>query len=118
MSFVWAILVGLLSIVAQVVVFYVRFGVFNTQASFANYVSFFLAGTLGGSVLMWFLNRETSSRGRRIVLIAFLLASPLALIMMLAGGLFGPLGVLIAPQLPWVLFIWLGALVSKRISSG
>jgi hypothetical protein len=118
LSFSWALVVGLLSIVAQVVVFYVRFGVFNTQASFANYVSFFLAGTLGGSILMWFLNRETSPRGRRILLIAFLLASPLALIMMLAGGLFGPIGVLIAPQLPWALFTWLGALVSRRISSG
>ena len=118
LSFAWAILVGLISIVAQVVTFYIRFGFFNTQASFANYVSFFLAGTLGGSILMWFLNRETSPWGRRIVLIAFLLASPLALIMMLAGGLFGPIGVLIAPQIPWALFAWLGALVSKRISSG
>jgi hypothetical protein len=117
-SFAWAVVVGLLSIVAQVVVFYLRFGFFNTQASFENYVAFFLAGTLGGSVLMWFLNRETSPRGRRIVLIAFLLASPLALIMMLAGGLFGPIGVLIAPQIPWALFTWLGALVSKRISRG
>jgi hypothetical protein len=116
LSFAWAILVGLLSIVAQVFTFYIRFGFFNTQASFANYVSFFLAGTLGGSILMWFLNREISPQGRRIVLIAFLLASPLALIMMLAGGLFGPIGVLIVPQIPWALFTWLGALVSKRFS--
>ena len=118
LSFAWAILVGLLSIVAQVVTFYVRFGFFNTQASFANYVSFFLAGTLGGLILMWFLNRETSPRGRRMALIAFLLASPLALIMMLVGGLFGPVGVLIAPQIPWALFTWIGTLVSKRLSSG
>lgn len=116
LSFSWALVVGLLAIVAQVVTFYIRFGFFNTQASFANYVSFFLAGTLGGSILIWFLNREESARARRIVLIAFLLASPLALISMLAGGLFGPLGVLIAPQIPWALFTWLGALVSKRFS--
>jgi hypothetical protein len=30
LSFAWAILVGLLSIVAQVVTFYIRFGFFNT----------------------------------------------------------------------------------------
>lgn len=52
---------------------------------------------------------EESPRARRIVLIAFLLASPFALILMLAGGLFGALGVLIAPQIAWALFTWLGA---------
>jgi hypothetical protein len=118
LSFAWAMLAGLLSIVAQVVTFYVRFGFFNTQASFANYVSFFLAGTLGGCILIYFLNIQTSPRAHRVVLIAFLLASPLALIMMLAGGLFGSIGVLIAPQIPWALFTWLGALVGKRISRG
>jgi hypothetical protein len=118
LSLAWAMLVGLLSIVAQVVTFYVRFGFFNTQASFANYAAFFLAGTLGGSILIWFLNREESARARRIVLIAFLLASPLAVILMLAGGLFGPIGVLIAPQIPWAFFTWLGSFVSKRISRG
>jgi hypothetical protein len=118
LSFSWALVVGLLSIVAQVVTFYVRFGFFNTQASFANYAAFFLAGTLGGCILIYFLNRADSPRTRRVVLITFLLASPLALIMMLAGGLLGPIGVLIVPQIPWALFTWLGAFVSKRISSG
>jgi hypothetical protein len=118
LSFAWAAVVGLLSVIAQVVTFYVRFGFFNTQASFANYAAFFLAGTLGGCILIYFLNRQTSSRARRVVLIAFLLASPLALIMMLAGGLVGVIGVLIAPQVPWALITWLGSLVGKRVSQG
>jgi hypothetical protein len=118
LSFSWALVVGLLSILAQIVTFYVRFGFFNTQASFANYAAFFLAGTLGGCILIYFLNLQTSPRARRVVLIAFLLASPLALIMMLAGGLIGPIGVLIAPQIPWALFTWLGALVGRRVSRG
>lgn len=114
LSFAWALLVGLLSIAAQVAVFYIRFGFFNTQASFANYVAFFLAGALGGSIFIYFLNREDSPRARRIVWVAFLLASPFALLLMLAGGLLGPLGVLIAPQIPWALFIWLGTVLSQR----
>jgi hypothetical protein len=114
--FYWALLLGLLSIVAQVITFYVRFGFFNTQASFANYVFFFLAGTLGGLTLIYFLNREDSARARWTILIAFLLASPFALILMLAGGLFGLPGILIAPQIPWVLFTWIGSWLSKRIS--
>lgn len=73
-----------------------------------------MAGALGGLILIDFLNREESPRAGWIVLIAFLLASPFALILMLAGGLFGALGVLIAPQIAWALFTWLGAYVSQR----
>jgi hypothetical protein len=116
LSFSWSMLAGLLVIVAQVVTFYIRFGFFNTEASFANYAFFFLAGTLGGCILIYFLNRQASSRARWIVLIAFLLAFPLALILMLGGGLFGPLGVLIAPQIPWMLFTWIGSLLGNRVS--
>lgn len=118
LSFWWALMVGLLAILAQVVTFYVRFGFFNTQASFANYVSFFLAGILGGLILIYFFNRQGSHQARWMVLIAFLLGSPLALFMMLGGGLLGPLGVLIFPQIPWALFTWIGSLVGKRISQG
>jgi hypothetical protein len=118
LSVSWAVLVGLLTIVAQVVTFYVRFGFFNTQASFANYVFFFLAGAVGGLILIYFLNRQRSPQMRWSVLIAFLLGSPLALILMLRGGLFGPLGVLVAPQIPWALFTWLGSLLGRRLSAG
>jgi hypothetical protein len=114
LSFAWALLVGLLSIAAQVIVFYIRFGFFNTQASFANYVAFFLAGALGGLIFIYFLNREDSLRARRIVWAAFLLATPFVLLLMLAGGFFGPLGLLFAPQIAWALLIWLGTVLSRR----
>jgi hypothetical protein len=115
-SVYWAFVVGLLSIVAQVITFYLRFGRWNTEATFADYLFFFLAGALGGSILIFFLNRQASVTGRWIALVGFLIASPIALFMMVGGGLLGPLGVLILPQLPWVLFIWLGSLVGKLIS--
>jgi hypothetical protein len=47
------------------------------------------------------------------VLAAFLLASPAALLMMLAGGLFGPLGILLWPQIPWALFTWIGSILGQ-----
>ena len=109
----WALVIGLLAVAAQVLTFYFRFGSWNTTATFAEYLFFFLAGALGGSTLIYFLNRQESARARWIVLVMFLLASPLALFAMLGGGLLGPIGVLVFPQIPWALFTWIGSLVGR-----
>ncbi len=115
LSPLWSCLVGLLTVLYQVVTFYVRFGRWNTDASITDYVSFFLAGALGGWILVFFLNRQATSARRWVVLIAFLLASPVAMFMMLGGGLLGPLGTLIFPQVPWALFSWLGSLAGRLV---
>jgi hypothetical protein len=47
----------------------------------------------------------------------FLLASPIALLAMLGGGLLGPIGVLVFPQIPWALFTWIGSLAGRFGSS-
>ena len=112
----WALLVGLLSVIAQIVTYYLRFGRLNTIATLTEYLFFFLAGSLGGVILIFFLNRQTAERGRRMVLGAFLLASLVALPAMLVGGLLGPLGVLILPQILWALFAWLGSLLGRVLS--
>jgi hypothetical protein len=49
-----------------------------------------------------------------VVLIAFLLVSPVAMLFMLGGGLLGWNGILLFPQIPWALFTWIGSLVGKR----
>jgi hypothetical protein len=104
--------VGLLSVAAQIILFYARFGRWNMDAAYTDFLLFFLAGAIGGWILSFFLNRQTSSSKRRMVGIAFLLASPIALLLVLAGGILGPLGVLILPQIPWATFTgvgtWLG----------
>jgi peptidoglycan/LPS O-acetylase OafA/YrhL len=109
----WALVVGLLVIVAQVLMFYFRFGRWNTAAMFAEYLFFFLAGALGGSILVFFLNRQPSRSARWMVLVGFLIACPIALFMMIGGGLLGPFGVLAFPQIPWALFTWLGSIVGS-----
>ena len=113
MSWQWMLGVGLLSVAAQVIIFYARFGRWNTDSTFTDYLLFFLAGALGGWILTAFLNRSPASAASRAVWIAFLLASPFALVMMLVGGVLGPLGVLIFPQIPWALFTWVGSLLGK-----
>ena len=117
LSAYWAFVVGLLFVAAQVIAYYLRFGNWNTISPFSDYLLFFLAGALGGSILIFFLNRQASVTQRWIVLVAFLIASPIALTMMLGGGLLGPLGVLIFPQIPWALFTWFGSLAGRSAAN-
>ena len=112
----WSLLVGLLTIAGQVVTFYIRFGRWNTNVFILDYLLIFLAGALGGWILIYFMNRQSSSDARFVVLFAFLLASPIALLLMIAGGLLGIPGILLLPQIPWALFVWIGSFVGKRIS--
>ena len=115
-SVFWALLVGIFSIAAQVLMYFLRFGRLNTESPLIDYMFFFLAGSLGGAILIFFLNRQISTKGRWVVLIAFLLLSPIALFSMLIGGLFGPFGPLILPQIPWALFTWIGSLLGRAWS--
>lgn len=111
-----ALLVGLLTVIAQVTVFYIRFGKWNTYSTVFDYILFFAAGTLGGLILFYFLNRQNSKTAWSVTLLAFLLASPMALVMMVGGGLLGSIGVLVYPQIPWALFAWLGGLVGNFLT--
>jgi hypothetical protein len=112
-SWRWVLVMGLLSVAAQIVIFQARFGHWNTDSTITDYLLFFLAGALGGWILAFFLNRQASRTARRTVWIAFLLASPFALLMMIAGGLLGPFGVLIFPQIPWTIFPWVGSWLGR-----
>lgn len=108
-----ALFVGLLSVAAQIAVFFVRFGKWNASSTVLDYILFFVSGSLGGVILIYFLNRQNSKTARLMTLLAFLLASPVALIMMISGGLLGSIGVLMFPQIPWALFAWLGGMVGN-----
>ena len=116
LSLYWALLLGLLSCVVQAVTFYLRFEMWNGSSSAVDYLLFFVAGTLGGLILIYFLNRQASKTAWWVELIVFLLATPVALMFMIGGGLLGPLGVLIFPQIPWALFAWLGGLIAKFVT--
>ena len=115
-QFQWALLVGLLTVAAQAVTFYLRFDRWNTDAFIVDYLLILLAGVLGGLILIYFLNRQSSLDARFVVVIAFLLASPIALFMMIGGGLLGIPGILILPQIPWAFFTWIGSFVGQRLA--
>ena len=115
-SFYWSLLVGAAVILWQVGLFYIRFGSINTQSGWLDYVMFFLTGVIGGLILIFFLRQQTSNKGWWIVLIAFLLAFPVSMGFLLLGGLFGYIGILLVPQIPWALTTWIGSLIGKRFS--
>ncbi len=114
----WSLPVGLVSVIWQVVAYYVRFGQVNPYATFREYVWFFIGGSLGGLILVMFVNGQTSMRARWSVFTAFALATPVAMIFMVGGGLFGLVSVLIFPQIPWLIFTWVGSLVGKFLMRG
>jgi hypothetical protein len=114
-SMYWSFLMGLFTVIAQVILFYLRFGRWNTDSSFLDYLLFFLAGILGGAILIFFLNKQSSTSRRWSVFTAFILGTPMALLLMVTGGLLGWPGVLILPQIPWALFIWMGAALGKAL---
>ncbi|WKZ35267.1 MAG: hypothetical protein QY332_16765 [Anaerolineales bacterium] len=116
LSVYWILLTGALSALWQVATYYLRFGQLNPHALLTDYLLFFLAGALGGWILLFFFNRQTTNKARWSVLIAFLLAFPVAMFFMLGGGLLGWVGTLLFPQIPFALFTWIGSLVGKSIS--
>ena len=111
----WALLMGLLTIVYQIVMFYLRFNRWNTDSSVVDYLLFFLAGTLGGLILIYFLNRQTSKTKRFIVGLSFVMSTPVAMIFLLGGGMLGWIGILLLPQIPWTLMTWIGSLVGRIV---
>jgi hypothetical protein len=115
-SLYWSAAVGLISTLLQVLGYYIRFGELNEFATVPEYLAFFAAGLLGGLILIFFLNRQESSKGWWAVMIAFVLATPVAMIFMLGGGMLGYIGILIFPLIPWAIVTWLGSIIGKFIS--
>src|SRR5688572_22629783 len=85
LSLYWSGVVGIISVLWQVLTYYIRFGKFNEFATPIEYLMFFIAGVLGGLILIFFLNRHDTSKGWWSVMIAFILAFPVAMIFMLGG---------------------------------
>ena len=111
----WPLLVGLITVGVQIVTFFVRFGRSNTDAALVDYLSFFIAGTLGGLILIYFMNKQDTTAKRWGVLIAFLLVTPVAMLFMLGGGLLGWIGVILFPQIPWALMTWIASLLGRWV---
>jgi hypothetical protein len=91
-SFLWALAVGLVFPVLQVLIYFVRFGGLNPEAPLSDYLLFFLGGFLAGVGLIYFLRRS------------------------LVGGVMGVVGVLLLGVSPSVFITGVGYFLGRAFS--
>jgi hypothetical protein len=116
LSYWWAALMGLFFPILQGTIYYLRFGILNPYAGVLDYVLFFLGGALGGLILIALLRRSLTKAAKWSVLLAFLLATPLATLGMLGGGLFGLLGIVLLPAVIWAIITGIGYGIGRLLS--
>jgi hypothetical protein len=77
---------------------------------------FFIAGTVGGLILIALLNRSKTKAAKWLVIIAFILATPVALTGMVIGGLVGPFGVIFMSAMLWTMITGIGFFIGRFLS--
>lgn len=110
MRYLWSLPVGLAWPVTHVLVFYLRFPEnFGLDTVLESWV-FVPFGLLGGVVLVMLFSRATTMVGQAAVMIGYLLASPVAFVGSLGGGLiFHPaIGALLYGGIPLLVGMGLG----------
>jgi hypothetical protein len=116
MSYWWAVLIGLVFPILQVVIYFLRFGEMNPYAVIVDHLWFFLSGAVGALLLILLLRRSQTPVQKWIVALAYLLGTPISTLMMVGGGLLGPIGIILFPLFNWFLFCGFGFLVGRFLS--
>lgn len=107
-SFFWAPAVGLLFAILNALGFLFRLGSFSADASITDYLMFFLAGSLIGLALVYFLRQSNSRSAAIVVLVAFVISVPFALFGMALGSAVGAVGIFFLGVSPSVFLIAVG----------
>ena len=81
-----------------------------------NYLFFFIAGTLIGLGLIYFLRRSENKSTYRATIIGFIVGIPFAVFGMLLGGLAGPFGVIFLGMSPGVFTTVVGYFLGRTFS--
>lgn len=115
-SFLLAFAVGILFVVLQVVIYFLRFNTINPDASIVDYLFFFIGGTLIGLGLVYFLRRSENKGTRQATIIGFIIGIPFAVFGMLLGGLAGPFGVIFLGMSPAVFTTAAGYFLGRTFS--
>jgi hypothetical protein len=116
-SFLWALVIGLLFTILQVVIYFLRFNSLNPEATPSDYLFFFIGGTLIGLGLIYFLRRSENKATYRASLIGFVIGIPFALFGMLLGGLAGPLGSILLGMSPGIFMTVIGYFLGRTFST-
>lgn len=112
-SFLWSLGIGLLFFVLSLVVFLFGFGNLNTETPVINYAVIFLAGTLIGVVLVYFLRRSEQPSVFKAVLVAFVISLPFAMFGFIFGSMVGGIGIFLLGVSPAVFMIGVGHFLGR-----
>lgn len=115
-SFVWAFAVGLMFVVLQLIIFFLRFSNLNPDAPITDYLFFFIGGTLIGLGLIYLLRRSENKGTYRGTIIGFVIGIPFALFGMLLGGLAGQLGSVLFSMSPGIFITAVGYFLGRTFS--
>ncbi|WKZ34509.1 MAG: hypothetical protein QY332_12890 [Anaerolineales bacterium] len=115
-SFLWAPVIGLLFPFLNTAVLVFGFGQLHAEASLADYLMFFLAGSLIGIGLVYFLRRSEDRGVFRTVLIAFVVSLPFALFGMFFGGAIGGVGIFLLGVSPAIFIIGVGYFAGRMLA--
>jgi hypothetical protein len=114
-SFLWAIAVGLFFPILQIIIFFLRFQRLNPEASFSDYLFFFVAGLIIGLALIYFLRRSETRKNYNATIAGFVISIPFALIGMLLGGLMGGFGIILFSISPAIFVIGIAYFIGRTI---
>ena len=114
-SYWWALPIGLAFPLLQALIYVLRFGELNPYAALTDYGLFFVAGLLGGLVLIAFLRASRTPVARWLVFGAYLLATPFAMIAMVLGGLLSLVNVVLPSLAIWAVFTAIGYFIGRVI---
>ncbi len=115
-SFVWSLATGLMFVVLSLIAFVFGLGGLNADVSIIDYVINFLAGTLIGVILVYFLRRSESLAIYKATLIAFVISLPFTMFGILFGGILGGIGVFLLGVSPAVFIIGVGHYLGRAFS--
>lgn len=115
-SFLWALAVGALFVVLQILIYLLRFNGLNPDAPASDYFFFFLGGALIGLSLVYFLGRSETKTVYQATLIGFVIGIPFTMFGMLIGGLLGPFGVILFGISPGIFTTALGYFLARTLS--
>ncbi len=115
-SYIWALGVGLLLVVLNLLLFLFRFGDMNTEAPLTDYLVIFLAGGVIGAALVYFLRRSETKSIFNATLTAFVIGLPFAMFGTMFGGIVGWIGILLLGISPAVFLIGLGYYLSRAFA--
>jgi hypothetical protein len=115
-SFIWSFGIGLMFVVLSLLVFLLGLGGVSADISIIDYVIIFLAGTLIGVVLVYFLRRSELPAVSKSTLIAFVISLPFAMFGFIFGGIVGGIGILVLGVSPAVFIIGVGYYLGRAFA--